>query len=205
MVKQRKLESLPLEGKQSRCYYLSTVYGFQAVQSGAMLLTLSGIHAVIHQIFRYLSPSDLISLRFTCRSISFLATSNHLWQLHCQMLWRSKICLRDCRDVPPSVWAFSLVANGWFRAYSKVREIARSQWLLGAETLDNTIWMVFFKSSLDNANTWPLAWHALVECKDTRIVSAIDGLPLNPSKWYVDERPSFRGMVAESTDQKNLS
>lgn len=160
MVKQRKLESLPLE--------------------------------VIHQIFRYLSPSDLTSLRLTRRSISFFATSNHLWQLHCQSLWKSKICLRDCRDIPPSVWAFSLVVNGWFRAFSKVLEIAHSQWLLGEEALDNTIWMVFFKSSLVNANTWPLTWHVLVECSDTKIVSAIDGLPLKASKWFVDDRPSFR-------------
>lgn len=61
--------------------------------------------------------------------------------------------------------------------------------------LDNTIWMVFFKSVLANVNCWPLAWHALVDCSDTRIVSAIDGLALHPSKWYVDDRPSFRGMV----------
>ena len=97
------------------------------------------------------------------------------------------------------------MANGWFRAYSKVREIAHSQWLLGEEALDNTIWMVFFKSSLVNANTWPLNWHALVECRDTKVVSAIDGLPLHPSKWYVDDKPSFRGTLSILLIQKSLS
>lgn len=127
-----------------------------------------------------------------------------MWQLHCQSLWKSKICLQDCVKVPSSQWSFSFVPDGWFRAYTKTQEIAFSQWLLGDETLNNTLWMVFFKGSLVNVNRWPLAWHVLVEIKASKIVSSIDGLPLNSTRWCLDKGPSFKGMFVNCLQSNGM-
>ncbi|KAI5786453.1 hypothetical protein DFH27DRAFT_487295, partial [Peziza echinospora] len=147
---------------------------------------------VTHQILSYLTPASLNTVRGVCRSLCASATSNHLWQAHCRSLWQSKVSLRECRDISPKQWTFSLASDGWFRAYAKTLQIAFTPWLQTEAELDDTLWVVFFKSTIVN-DEWPLAWHALVECNAvTRVVSSIDGLPLNPSKYWVDDRPSFR-------------
>lgn len=96
-------------------------------------------------------------------------------------------------DIPQNLWSFSVAPNGWYRAYMKTIGIAQTLWLRDEYDVHNTVWMTYFKENIVETEWASFAWHALVECAEDRSCRSIDGIPLNPSKWYIDDMPSFRG------------
>ncbi|RPA97927.1 hypothetical protein L873DRAFT_1689447 [Choiromyces venosus 120613-1] len=150
---------------------------------------------VIHQIFSLLSPRDLTSLRLTSHSILSAATANAHWRRHFfDSLLPSHAALIDIPSIPHNQWAFQLVTDGWFRAYTTVIRIAREEWLHTDEELKGSTWMVFFKSFLreGGASSDDAAAHALVELRHDMTSVPIEGLPLHSTSWYVDQNKSLR-------------
>ncbi|KAG0643788.1 hypothetical protein HOY80DRAFT_283453 [Tuber brumale] len=150
---------------------------------------------VIHQVFSFLSPQDLTSLRLTSHSVLPAATANTHWRHHFfDGLLSSHAALIDISSIAHNRWAFQLVPDGWFRAYTTLIRIAREDWLRTDEELKGSTWMVFFKmylreggASSDDANA-----HALVELKHDLTSNPIEGLPLQRKSWYVDQNRTLR-------------
>jgi len=150
---------------------------------------------VIHHVFSLLSPRDLALLRLTSHSMLSAATANTHWRRHFfDNLLPSYAALADISSITHSQWAFQLVPDGWFRAYTTIIRIAREDWLRTDEELKGSTWMVFFKSYLreGGASSDDAAAHALVELKHDRTSVPIEGLPLRGSSWYVDQNKSLR-------------
>lgn len=145
---------------------------------------------VIHQIFALLPPPTLASLRLTAPSLHAPATSSLHWRSHTLHLLSAHRALQDVSAVPIPVWSFSLVPDGWFRAYTTLFRIARTEWLWTDEQLKGSTWTVFFKAFSESGGNGP--WHALVELRANLMSHPLEGLPLNISRWHVDGKPSLR-------------
>jgi len=150
---------------------------------------------VIHHVFSLLSPRDLTLLRLTSHSMLSAATANTHWRrLFFDSLLPSHAALTDISSIAHNQWAFQLVPDGWFRAYTTVIRIAREDWLHTDEELKGSTWMLFFKSFLreGGASSDDAAAHALVELTHDLTSVPIEGLPLRGSSWYVDQNKSLR-------------
>ncbi|CAZ79338.1 unnamed protein product [Tuber melanosporum] len=150
---------------------------------------------VIHQVFSLLSPQDLTSLRLTSRSILPAATANTHWRHHFfDGLLSSHAALIDISSIARDQWAFQLVPDGWFRAYTTLIRIANEDWLRTEEELKGSTWTVFFKMYLreGGASSDDETGHALVELTHDLTSNRIEGLPLRSSSWYVDQKKTLR-------------
>ncbi|KAL7273480.1 hypothetical protein RUND412_003655 [Rhizina undulata] len=154
---------------------------------------------VLLEILVYLSPRDLFSLRLTSHSLHLPASSNLLWRQHLLGLLNVHGALLDILSIPQKLWAFSLLHNGWFRAYSILHRVARGEWLFSDKDIIGSTWMVFFKSHLKEHGR-PTSkdgsvisveeakrWHALIEFSEDGTFKAVDGLPLREGSWSVDK------------------
>ncbi|PWW78905.1 hypothetical protein C7212DRAFT_356157 [Tuber magnatum] len=150
---------------------------------------------VIHQVFSFLSPRDLTSLRLTSHPMLSAATANAHWRRNFfDSLLSSHAALTDISSIAHNRWAFRLVPDGWFRAYTTIMRIAREEWLRTDEELKGSTWMVFFKSFLreGGASSDDAAPHALVELTHDSTSIILEGLPLRSGPWYVDQNKTLR-------------
>ncbi|CUS14710.1 unnamed protein product [Tuber aestivum] len=151
---------------------------------------------VIHQVFSFASPRDLISLRLTSHSIRSTATANTHWRRHFfdSLLSSHAVLTDDISSIAHDLWAFRLVPDGWFRAYSTVMRVAREDWLRTDEQLKGSTWTVFFKSFLreGGASADDATPHALVELTHDSTSIILEGLPLRGGPWHVDQNKTLR-------------
>jgi hypothetical protein len=96
--------------------------------------------------------------------------------------------LSDIASIPNRTWAFSLVHDGWFRAYCAVQRTRREPWLRGEEDLIGGPWMVYFKHHLRSMDLAGIEEpHAIVTFTTERLAVQMSGvMPLQSRRWWLD-------------------
>ncbi|KAA8907853.1 hypothetical protein FN846DRAFT_946552, partial [Sphaerosporella brunnea] len=101
---------------------------------------------VLDHVLSNLSASELASVRAVSIRLRDIATSNIHWRRALLSdLVPQCAALDDIASIPACAWSFSLVHDGWFRAYCALQSAIRVPWLRGEDDLIGGPWMVYFK------------------------------------------------------------
>jgi len=98
--------------------------------------------------------------------------------------------MMDVILLPPTIFVFSKLPTGWFRAYRAILDASRENWLKDETDIHGTKWLLYFKQHLTQNGPGSLLppFHAVIEWTHENTVTALEGLPLTArSKWQVLE------------------
>lgn len=96
----------------------------------------------------------------------------------------------DVLLLPPTIFVFSKLPTGWFRAYKAMLNVSQENWLRDETDVHGTKWLLYFKQHLTQSGPGGLLppFHAIIEWTRENTVTALEGLPLTArSKWQVLE------------------
>lgn len=134
---------------------------------------------VLDHVLSNLSASELASVRAVSIRLRDIATSNIHWRRALLSdLVPQCAALDDIASIPACAWSFSLVHDGWFRAYCALQSAIRVPWLRGEDDLIGGPWMVYFKhhpGSIDLATIEEP--HSLITFTVKRMAVLITGVP----------------------------
>ncbi|KAA8910784.1 hypothetical protein FN846DRAFT_937894 [Sphaerosporella brunnea] len=143
---------------------------------------------VLHHVLLNLTASELASVRAVSIRLRDIATSNIHWRRALLSdLVPKCAALDDIASIPACAWSFSLVEDGWFRAYCALQSAIRVPWLRGEDDLIGGPWMVYFKHHLGSIDLATIEEpHALITFTAERMAVLITGVPLQPRGWWLD-------------------
>ncbi|KAF8545079.1 hypothetical protein BDD12DRAFT_722532, partial [Trichophaea hybrida] len=144
---------------------------------------------VLHHVLSNLTASELAPLRSVSIRLRDLATSNAHWR-RCLLsdLVPNFVAFNEIAAIPPLLWSFSLVHDGWFRAYCELKRVVKAPWLRRDEDLIGAPWMVYFKSHLPSTELLGIEDpHATIRFTPDNMAEQVSGLPLNSRKWWIED------------------
>ncbi|KAI5784641.1 hypothetical protein EDC01DRAFT_597859, partial [Geopyxis carbonaria] len=143
---------------------------------------------VLHQILSNLTVSELANLRPVSRSFRYLATSGTHWRKHLlDILVPKYAALHEISMIPPRLWCFGLIHDGWFRAYCEVNRVIGEPWLRGDDDLIGCHYFVYFKAHLRCRGVGVEEYHSVIRFTDQHVAEALEGLPLYPRVWRIED------------------
>lgn len=181
------LLNLPIEGN-SLCCSLSGPSGLIRVVK-LILLRLP----VLHQILTSLSHpiSDFLSLRLVSRHISSFITSHPaLRHFILSTLPSRHPALRELSVLPPEIWSFNLLHDGWLRALLAIKRTIHEPWLKSERDLHESDWLVYFKEMLSEGvyGVGVRHEHSIIRFLGSNgTVECIGGMPLASREWRVED------------------
>jgi hypothetical protein len=141
---------------------------------------------VLHHILSNLTAQELAPLRTVSVGLYDPATSNLHWRrLLLSDLIPSHSGLYQINTIPGRLWSFSLISNGWFRAYCEVKRIINEPWLKTEKDLADSVWTLYFKQHCPDLSIGD--YHSIVCFLQCGSLVPLSGLPLPSRNWKVQD------------------